>query len=253
MMKKQGVIVQARLESTRLPGKIVKPFFEDLSILDIVLIRLKSVSRNTPIILATGDIEKNLPLKTFADRHQVHFFAGNENDVLHRFISCAEQFNIEKVVRVCCDNPFLDKGLFLQMMNHPGDYEYLSYRVGGKPAILSHYGFFTEMTTLKALKKAFAKPDITNFDKEHVTRYLYMHPETFDIEFIDVPAAIEKAEDVRLTVDTEVDFNNARNVMTRMQNMSKYLDYNYEDVLRASREIPGLNDSMKNQILANSK
>ena len=80
-----------------------------------------------------------------------------------------------------------------------------------------------------------------------------MHPETFDIEFIDVPAAIEKAEDVRLTVDTEVDFNNARNVMTRMQNMSKYLDYNYEDVLRASREIPGLNDSMKNQILANSK
>lgn len=252
-MKKYGVVVQARLESTRLPGKIIKPFYQNWSILDIVLMRLKTVHLDGPIILATGEMKKNGPLEHIARRHEVDFFSGSENDVLTRFIDSSEQFNLEKVVRVCCDNPFLDIGLFNQMVTHQGEYDYLSYRVNQKPAILSHYGFFTEMISVEALRKIPCQADIDPLDKEHVTRYIYSHPEKFRIEYIQVPLSIENAKNIRLTVDTEGDFRNAGKVMDKILNGRSELNYNYEDVLRAAAEIPGLNSSMKNQIQANTK
>ena len=100
-------VVQARLGSTRLPGKILKPFYGNQSILDLMVHKLSAIS-NIPVIIATTNSVINEPIEKKALALGVKCFRGEENDVLKRFIDVAEYFDIQGIFRICSDNPFLD-------------------------------------------------------------------------------------------------------------------------------------------------
>ena len=75
---------------------------------------------------------------------------------MNRFISAAEQYNAQKIIRVCSDNPFLDINSIkklIETINENPSADYISFNINGIPSIKTHYGFWTEYVTLNTLKK----------------------------------------------------------------------------------------------------
>lgn len=250
-----GIILQARLASTRLPQKVIRPLIDGKSILDIMVIRLRKIFGEVTMVLATGELSANLPLKVFAETNNLHFFSGSENDVLKRFIDCADQFGFSRVMRVCADNPFIDVELARQLIDQAkeGNFNYTSYSVNQVPAILTHYGIFTELIKTESLKKAYTLTD-NGMDREHVTKYIYSHPEIFSVGLSEAPREIGELKNIRLTVDTEADFMNAALVLEQLKRQHADFGYNYRDIIAVIKNLEAsVLDSMKEQILENSK
>jgi spore coat polysaccharide biosynthesis protein SpsF (cytidylyltransferase family) len=217
-------IIQARSASTRLPGKILIPFYNDETILDI---QLKNISKSFPsalVIIATS-INKadDVIVAKYKDDKRVKIFRGDENNVLKRFIDAAKQFEIEHIVRVCSDNPFLSMPHIKELIDFYFSEitDYASFRfMNGTPAIKSHSGLFAEVVSLKTLEKV-QKQTQEQLFLEHVTNYVYTHPEQFKATFLPVPTILDAyIEKLRLTIDTQLDFGNLQKLYLAV--LSKY-------------------------------
>ena len=244
-------IVQSRMGSTRLPHKILRPFYGEKSILDLLVEKLKCIS-DVNIIIATSKSQENDVIEEFCKRVNIICFRGDENDVLKRFIDAAENNNIDNIIRVCSDNPFLElysiKRLIATAKCSKSDY--ISFNIEGVPSIKTHYGFWTEFTTLSTLKRVYELTEERLYH-EHVTNYIYSHPEKFNIEWIQGPDCLKENKNIRLTIDTEEDFKNAQFIY---QNICKDNPYprisEIVDFLNSHRE---LYNQMVEQIKKNSK
>ena len=87
--------------------------------------------------------------------------------------------------------------------------------------------------------------------REHVTNYIYQHPEDFTVRFLDVPDYISSRKDIRLTVDTESDFTIAADIYSRVVEMKK--DFGLPDILQVIDKNPEYLKVMKSSIMINSK
>lgn len=205
---RDGVIIQARSGSTRMPSKILLPFDGEKRIIDIILEKLIRDCPGGKIILATTTKPADDCLAAAAAQHGVECFRGSEDDVLSRFIGAADKFGLKRIVRVCSDNPFLQTDSFRPMFEaqDKSGADYVAYSFpDGRPTIKSHIGLFAELATVDALKKAAASTDEKLY-REHVTIYLYTHPEEFNINLLPLQEELSDRTDIRLTLDTPSDF-----------------------------------------------
>ncbi len=251
--KKEGIgfVLQARTGSTRLPGKILLPFYKGQGILELLLRRLKENFEDLPIVVATSDSPADDAIATLGERLQVAVFRGSEHNVLDRFVQAAASQGIEHIMRICADNPFLETGYMRQLMDRwTEDMDYLSYRTPtGIPAIKTHFGFFTEMVRLTALKSVTQLTRDTLY-LEHVTNFIYGNPDRFSVHFVENELLSKGG--YRLTVDTSDDFENA-------QKIYHYIHDNYgaqwsiKEILGFIDGQEALKASMQYQIALNSK
>lgn len=242
-----AIIIQARTGSSRLPNKMLIPFFNGKSLLELTIEKLKLL--NCLIIVATTDNTKDNEIEHISDKLNVYCFRGSESDVLDRFIFAAEFYNINKIVRICADNPFIDNNEIKILLNYAEteNFDYVSFKINGIPSIKTHYGFWAEYVTLSTLKKVVKSTDSILFH-EHVTNYIYTFPEGFNIYWIE---RLINTNQIRLTVDTEIDFNIAKNIYGKLSN--KINTIGYKDVIDfLSTDLQYL-DLMKQEILNNSK
>lgn len=100
-----GIIIQARMGSTRLPGKILKKFDGEKTLLETLLENLHKVS-GVKVIVATSVNANNDQLENFLLEKGEFVYRGSESDVLDRFIQAAEINHVDGIVRICSDNPF---------------------------------------------------------------------------------------------------------------------------------------------------
>lgn len=222
---KIGIIIQARMGSTRLPGKMGKPFFKQQSLIEVILRNILKVDPDISVVLATSSNSKDDYLEEIGKTIGVKVFRGNENDVLQRFIDAAEHYGITTVVRVCADNPFLSVKYVRDLINEftEGD-DYLSYSYDdGTPTIKSHIGMFAEIVSLSALRKV---KTLTNsgFYFEHVTNYIYEHSNEFKVRFLPLPQLLHQRKDIRLTIDTETDFEISKEVFEELMKDSETVE-----------------------------
>ena len=115
-----AAIIQARLTSTRLPRKVLKEF-KGLSVIEIIVARLKKSKKLDEIIVAIPNNKENDELKDLLRAKDIKFFVGSENDVLERLHNCAIQYNLTTIVRITGDCPFVDPMLvdtFLEKLNN---------------------------------------------------------------------------------------------------------------------------------------
>lgn len=251
MEKPIAFIIQARLASTRLPNKIMLPFWEEETILDILINKLKRF-KNYSIILATSNSPTNLPLVKYAQQAGISYFQGDESDVLKRFIDAAESQHIEHIIRICSDNPFLDIYAIEQLLFSIKDndnYDYISFSVNNQPSIKTHFGFWTEYVTLKALKQVAASTNEALYH-EHVTNYIYSHPSDFQIKWLPVPECIKNRYDIRLTIDTENDFRTAQTIYS---DLYKTRIPTIEDIVKYIDQHPQYLSCMQKEIINNTK
>ena len=252
-MNKTKIIIQARTGSTRLPQKMILPFYENEGIFSLLLKKLTSAFDKNDIILATSINSNNDILVETAKHYGVNYFRGSENDVLQRFIDAAKEFDAENIIRVCADNPFLDV-FYIELLLEKFEKfncDYLSYLTSdGTPSIKTHYGFWAEAVKLSALEKVRELTD-ENLYHEHVTNFIYANRDIFDVKFFEIIPQIDKHKDIRLTIDTQVDFDIQKEIFNKLNSyIPNFTSLNVIDFLEDN---PHYLEIMKNEILKNQK
>jgi spore coat polysaccharide biosynthesis protein SpsF len=250
-MSDLGIIIQARTGSTRMPEKVIRPFYQEKSILDLIMEKLKKL--NVPVVLATTINPSDDRICHLAEKHKVPVFRGSENDVLDRFIQAARAFGFSKIIRVCADNPFLD---FAGLENltaefRKSDADYLSFQLSGnKPSILTHFGFWAEAVRLDALEKA---QELTSekLYHEHVTNYIYGNPNLFNVQFIQAEPLVFSRTDIRMTLDTPEDFEIQQKIFVAI--IKENPNFGIPEIIDWLNQHPEILEQMKNEIRKNQK
>jgi len=192
-----GVFLQARLDSSRLPGKALLPL-SGKSILEHAMEALLRVPADVHALLTEeGSREAFAP---FADRLGYGLFVGSKLDVLKRFADAARFFGVDRIVRATGDNPLVSWELATQLEKECAS---LDADYGG------HFGMpvgcGVECLKCGALFRA-ERETKDPYDREHVAPYLYGNPRIFSLHRPLVP--IEFRSDFRVTVDTREDYEN---------------------------------------------
>lgn len=247
-----GIIIQARTGSTRLPNKMVLPFYQDSGVLELIVNKIKRSINEYPIVIATTTNPNDDEIVEVANKCFVSYFRGSENNVLSRFIECSNKNNFNKIIRICADNPFIDIEGLKQLINEfdKSDVDYCSYKTSkGIPSILTHFGFWCEAVTLSALETT-SKLTNDSLYLEHVTNFIYTNPNLFKLSFLPIVEKVEQREDVRMTLDTEQDFNLLKTIY------SKCIEENIHTIEDIISFVSGNKEwvyLMKQQIDANTK
>ena len=195
-----AIVLQARLDSTRLPGKAMLPI-EGRPVIFRVMEALNQIPADIRILACPDD-----SLSSFAPiAEEVGFiiFAGPKDDVLERYCRVIRQFSIDRVIRATGDNPFVftDAAMAINAEGAALDADYAGY--SGIPV-----GAGVESVLASALLRAGDEADLS-YDREHVCPYLYTHSELFTLHRPLAPLRW-KAPEIRLTIDTNEDYEKAK-------------------------------------------
>jgi len=200
-----AVILQARLGSRRLPGKVLERIGAR-TMLDHAVTRLQA--SGLPIVVATTCLRQDDAVANEAGRLGAQIFRGDAEDVLARYVAAAESIDAAIVVRATADNPFVDG-------TGPGRIVRLCGALGADYVIESGLpvGAAVEAVTLDALRAA-AAATTEPYDREHVTTFVRRDPRFK--QFRAMPPGQLRRPGLRLTVDTQADLDFARAVFRRL-------------------------------------
>ena len=167
-----GCIVQARMGSSRLPGKVLKKI-QNRTILDYVISQIKFSKKINKIVIATTTNENDKIIVDFCIEKNILYFRGNEKDVLDRYYECAKKFNFQKIVRITSDNPLIEPQIIDKCIEkyEKSNCDYLSTE---HPPTFPQ-GYAVEIFSFEVLENAWKnarKPS----EREHVTPYFYNNP-----------------------------------------------------------------------------
>lgn len=225
------IVVQARLGSTRLPGKIFKPILGK-PMLSYQIERLRRVKGVQGIVVATTTNPQDQPIVDYCNLEGLHCIRGSVDDVLSRYIAACAAFGLDAVVRITSDCPLIDpdllqKGLALFLQNYES-LDYLSICHERTYPI----GMDFEIIRVDALKRAFYEAQ-TAAEKEHVTPYIWKHPELFRL------ANLQQTADhssYRLTVDTHEDLELVERIFASLY--PKNPEFSLKDVMALLEQHP---------------
>ena len=172
-------IVQSRMGSKRLPGKMMMRIGR-YTLIEWVIKRLKKSKSINKIILATSQKKNDQIFKNISQKLKINFFAGNEKDVLSRFVNSVKKVKKANIIRVCADKPFIEPGEIDRLIKFykNQNYDYVCNR----QIFNNDYctGFGAEILSLDLLRKLdeLAKKKIF---REHVTLYLWKNKKKFKL------------------------------------------------------------------------
>jgi spore coat polysaccharide biosynthesis protein SpsF len=223
-------IIQARMGSTRLPGKVLKDLCGE-TVLARVVNRTRRATLLQEVVVATSVQPADDAIVQECGRLSVACFRGDEADVLDRYYRAAEKFSADAIVRITSDCPLIDpevsdKTIRAFLDQHP-DY--------ASNVLQRSYprGLDTEVMTFAALQSA-QREARDPYQREHVTPFLYQHPDRFRLVSV---TGDRDYSHYRWTLDTREDLEFLRAVYARRAETS---DPAWQDVLRILEEEPDL-------------
>ncbi|MCF2137000.1 MAG: glycosyltransferase family protein [Candidatus Thorarchaeota archaeon] len=198
-------IVQARMNSSRLPKKSLKKI-GSWSIVELVLKRASQAHLVNKVILATSTNPSDDPLAEYVRDLGFAVFRGSEDDVLSRFFEAAKSQQADVVVRVTGDCPVISPKLidYAVVSFLERDVDYLTISIGENKECAYPRGFDVEVAKFESLAIA-ASEATEKYEREHVMPYLYTHQENFTTEYL-FPEPPDCRPRYRLCVDTETDY-----------------------------------------------
>ncbi|AXH98455.1 acylneuraminate cytidylyltransferase [Sporosarcina sp. PTS2304] len=193
------IIIQARMGSTRLPGKILKRL-GTTDVLTYVTARCKKVQGVAEVIVATSTLPQDDAVATWCHEQNVTCFRGSEEDVLDRYVQCAKMYEPDYIMRVTADCPFVDYELASVGIAAMAEQRRDVLRfVGQMPR-----GLAVEMISYKALLRIH-EIGLEPRHREHVTYYAYEYANEFTFAQCVVPTNRLHPE-LRITLDTDEDY-----------------------------------------------
>lgn len=235
-----NAIIQARCGSTRFPNKVFA-LIDGKPLLWHVVNRLKYATKIDDIIVATTVSEKDDMIEEWCKENNVHCFRGSEENVLNRYYSASEAFPSDYVVRITADDPFKEPKVIDAVITKLIEEGYDHVTNNLPPS-------FPEGLDCEAFKKSALdrseKEAETAFEREHVTQYIYHHPEIFKIGNV---SNGENLSYLRWTVDKDVDFEMVKAVYAHRNPASKGILLMDEilEILKANPEIEKINSEVE--------
>jgi len=216
------LIVQARMTSTRLPGKVLLPLAGE-PMLTRLIERLRRVKRSDGIVIATTANASDDPIAALCAQLGVPCHRGSEHDVLSRYADAARLHGADVVVRITSDCPLIDPALVDRVIAvyEEGDSDYASNML---PPTWP-YGMAVEVFSAAALQQAHAEATQAA-EREHVTPFLYWHPERYRLRNVASPVDLSHH---RWTVDTPEDYELVRRLFETL--VPKHPEFTQDHIL----------------------
>jgi spore coat polysaccharide biosynthesis protein SpsF (cytidylyltransferase family) len=234
-------IIQARIGSTRLPGKVLMDF-EGKTVLEHVISRVQRSRMVSEVVVATTFSISDLSIVKLCSEKGVRVFCGSEDDVLDRFYQAAKLLKPENVVRITADCPLMDPDVIDKVIKKHS-LEKADYTSN---TLIESYpdGEDVEVFTYKALVNAWSKAELKS-EREHVTPYIKKHNDMFKL------VSIENEEDLsskRWTLDNQEDFELISIVYKELYKNNNY--FGMAEVLEFFKKNPEL-EKINNHIIRN--
>ena len=237
-------VIQARMGSTRLPGKVLMPLAGRRA-LDHVLERVKAAKSVDRVVIATSTLAADDAVAEYCGENGIDFVRGSENDVLSRYLLAFDRFPSDWIIRITADCPLMDPALIdglVTTATFASDIDYCSNTQA--PRKIPH-GLDIEIFRAGALQKA-GREATANEEREHVTPYLYRHPELFGILSSAHPIDLSSH---RWTLDTEADYKLLDNILKALPPGA----FRWQDTLAVLEEHPewlSINSSIAQKTLS---
>lgn len=221
------IIIQARMGSSRLPGKVLKPLSE-VDVLTYVIQRCRAIQGVSEVVVATSDLPQDDAIADWCNAHYVACFRGSEEDVLDRYVQCAKIYKPDYVMRVTSDCPFVDYEMASDIVSlMASERKDIVLIDGNLPR-----GLAVELISYDALLRINEVGKEARH-REHVTYYAYEFIEEFEAVTYTVPAN-RNVPELRITLDTEEDYE-------LISTLAKHFDnplLSSLDVIRYLQEMP---------------
>lgn len=206
-MRKVVAIIQARMGSTRLPGKVLMDI-AGKPMLWHVIERVKGCKKIDSIVVATTSREEDKAVVELTKECGVETFAGSEEDVLDRYYQAAKKFDADPVVRITADCPVIDPQIVDEVINKYTEGGYDVCGLSGK----FPDGLDVSIFSFNALEDTWRNAKLPS-EKEHVGPYMGKHPEKFKLgEYV----KFDNLGHYRWSVDEERDLRFIQEIFSRL-------------------------------------
>jgi len=225
-----GAIIQTRMGSTRLPGKVMKIIDSENTVLDYVISQLRNCKTLDKIIIATTTLAEDDIIFEYAEKNGIECFRGSSDDVLDRHYQCAKKFSCTDVVRIPSDKPLIDPTIVDDVVNEykQKSCDYISNFLTETFPNGSEVEIFSFNTLEKAWNNA-EKPS----EREHVVPYIINHPEQFQLENF---TNSENFSSLRYVVDRKEDLELVKKLVTKINHRPILM----KDIIQIYRNEPAL-------------
>lgn len=232
--------IEARMTSSRLPGKVLMPVIGQ-TMLEHLVARLRAVPSLDAIVLATTVNSADDPLAAFAQAHGLACFRGSENDVMQRVIDAADSVGADVVVEITGDCPIIDPQIIeqaIRMFNaHDAAY------VGNAQVRSYPDGMDVQVFRLATLKKS-AAMTTDPLDHEHVTLHIRRHPELFPHVHLVAPPELHWPT-LGLTLDEPADYDLLKRIIEHFQHKPLFSCLDAVTLLRANPQWLAINQAVQ--------
>ena len=243
-IKKQILaVIQARMNSTRLPGKVLKKI-GNLTCIEILLKRLSKSKLIDQIIVVTSTNQHDDILYDKLSKIGVDCFRGDETNVYKRFHDVVKNSEASVVVRITADCPLIDPRVIEKVINYfhasYKKYDYVSNILEPSYPI----GLHTELFSIDALEKA-NNNSIDPIEREHVTPYIYRNPDFFELGSV---VFEENFSNHRWTIDYPEDFVLIRKIIEELYPLKDDFDmFDIISFLETKPELMLINNNFKKE------
>jgi len=230
---KIGAIIQGRMGSTRLPGKVMKEILGK-SLLELLIERLRFSQFVDQIVIATTVNQEDDAIYGLAKKLSIECFRGSEDDVLCRYYEASKKFSFDHIVRLTADCPLIDPEVVDRVvrfyLENETRYDYVSNTL--TPTYPD--GLDVEIFSFDVLERLHRLSN-KRYQREHVCTYLVEHPDQFRMANVTNNTDLSK---LRLTVDEPEDFELVRRILENIY--PKKPMFLLEDILALLQEHPDL-------------
>ena len=220
LKKKVLAIIQARYNSTRFPGKVVKKI-NNKTVLEILIKRLSGSEYVSKIIVACSKNPKDMAILNICKKLGINYFVGSEDDVLDRFYKAAKKYKGENIVRITADCPLIDPCIVDEVINNFFS-KNVDYASNTNPPTFPD-GCDVEVFKFNALKEAYIKAK-QSIEREHVTPFIINNKKfkKFNLK------NFKDYSTLRLTLDEKEDFILITKIIKYFKNN---LNFNLKNIL----------------------
>ena len=236
-MSKIGCIIQARMGSTRLPGKAMLNVEDQKPVLYFVIKQIQECKLIDKIIVATTTNEEDEQIVNYSKNLGIDFFRGSSEDVLDRYYQCAKEYSVSTIVRIPSDKPLIDPEIVDSVINSFKNNS-CDYITNFLPNPTFPSGTEVEVFSMNGLERVWKKAKLPS-EREHVTSYFSNHEDEFKITHIENS---ENLSHLRWAVDRIEDLDLVRLIVSKIKKRPVLMD----DIIELFRKEPNLIEINKN-------
>ena len=225
-----GCIIQARMGSTRLPGKVMLKIDKKHPVIHYVLEQIQNCKYLDDITVATTNLKQDDVIAEFVKNYGINLFRGDSSNVLDRYYQCAKKFSYSKIIRITCDNPLIDPEIIDKIIEKfiSNKFDYVSNTI----TRTFPYGTEVEIFSFSALEKAW-KNSKNDYEREHVTPHMYDKNNQFKISNFSFHTNLSR---LRWTLDTKEDLKMIKTIVKKIEQRPIFL----KDIIWILKNEPNL-------------